>query len=724
MIEGGASAAGETVGQRPLLGSAQAGLRFDLARSRGDEAEPFVSLYSGRFARVLLARVVVDPDQTLLSFAWKIQRDVFLPGTSRALTNADVERMWRAEAAELARVRSPHVVATVPIPSRHHHSLPVTWCRRTGAWFHPPCPETGAYLTVIRDDEFLRECGLRAWSSSGMRYLYGGGERRTTRSFYRVPGTADERPRSGVRLRIGSQLQRDWSALVHGKEDLAARPAVAAFPCRTCRHRDECYPKGVAGDEPIPAEQQLVPLTFYDAWMLPLELQHLTYDDLCDLLGGAEWEAIRQQVDQPYAHGRLDVARTLDPAMQSPRQYLFRHDADRFVLEVLRLKLVAFAELCEGLRALHQQAGRPHLGLAPGNVLVRMGGGNRDLPARWLFRTALADLGSPLQVAPADASARDVPPMLEPGPEMRQSLYLSPLVEGGDSVSAPMSLVVRKREVEGGAVRLLLEAQGAAHGGLRLDSFAAGDVVRVMAGGGGGENWIWCRVTELAGQRVGLSAELTADHPCAGWEPPRKFDGNLTFLKNFGTPCDLYGLGMLLFRTLLVNDAQDMNQVEKVVGNCLQRVEVEHQSRGRMDERACRGLVESMLRKEGECFRMQSVLYRADERARVGSPPLSHLWQEALLLAFRLTTRVPGFSLATSHANGQDNPAAWVDRVLGQVTGFLRLLHVEMFAAADRDRAIAAACGDLLAEMRQQMLGAAGGPTGPQRPAAAPGGDA
>jgi hypothetical protein len=443
--------------------------------------------------------------------------------------------------------------------------------------------------------------------------------------------------------------------------------------------------------------------------MVPLEVLDLTYDELCDLLGGAPWSQVRAAAVGPGCRGREQVLGALDRSLGAPLQWMFEHDDEKFVLEILRAKLAAFREVCDGVRAVHAACKRPHLAVLPSNFMAVGLPRGSGVPARWCFQTRLIDLGSPLPFAPPDASARDAPPLLEPGSECRGTPFLSPFVESqDDALSGLMQVVVQRREQDDGVVRLRMDATGR---GVKLSGFRPGDAVRILPSGGGhGEEvWVWSQIVEVRRDGVTLTAELPDGHAAARWTAPRTLDANLTFYRNYGTACDLFGLGMLLFRTLLVHDQQDTFRVDEVVRQCLRRIGIEAQ--GRLTETQCHALLGRQLREENACFDPTSLLYRKADRERVADAikrtatfPRG-LWRDILTFGFRLVTNVKGFAFAESHAETHPhNPSALMAEVLDEVERFRWRVHVEMFAAAARDREIGSVCELVLSGLRGEMM--------------------
>lgn len=695
----------------PTLGSAQGGVRFQLVRSEGDAATPFVVLHEGRFSRIYLAEVRVDGGAAVSQFALKIQSDSYKPpahGHGQSMTNPDIDELWQREIDDLARIDSPNVVRRVPAPESLLNSLPVVYCAKVGTYFHPVCAETGNLLSVCKDDEFLADRGLVKYSQDTWRYLHGGGGDRAARTFYRIPGATGERPRDGVVVRTGAELYRDWSRLVYaGAEDPVANKAKAALPCLACEHRGTCFPADpVAGR--IPAEDHLHAVSFYDFRALPLQLLDVDYDQLCDLLGGIDFAEVSTG-SGGSSRAQQELLKRFVPQYSGGVQWLFRGDPKRFPLEVLRLKLTAFQEVCEGLGALHLATGRPHFGIAPQNVMAKLVAQGRFAPARWGFQVQLVDLGGPVRQAHPGRSA-DMPSLLEPGPELREDLrmrpYYSPELQGLDGQSSSMAVQFRPAEASGDKVHIVLEAQGPAN----LKRFRVGDYVCVMPSSGNlsGDLGLWARIDELRQKGLLASAVVGKDSPCVRWAG-RSLDATCSFFRNFGPPVDLYGLGMLLFRTLLVNDQQSMDDIEEVVAKCLRRLRDEL-SGGAVDERAVLARVQQFVggKEVRARFEAQNVLQRrADrlehQRAAIGDrdPIDSGLWHALLNIAFRLTTQFKGYSYSDSHVEGSP---FLLRQVHADIESLRRRLQVDMFAAEARDTVIGTACAGVLEQLRSELL--------------------
>lgn len=678
-MDGSSSPRANPAPRRPVFGREGAGASIELVRNEPGHPDPFVVLHSGRFALILLAECEFDRIGVRRRFAVKLQRSDYAVEAHSLLTNLDIEAMWRHEAADLRQVDSPNIVRSLALALGAEQSPPIGYCRRTHAWFHPPCPETGAPLTVCRDDDLLRTSGLPAFSRSLVRYLCAAPAEagRKPGVFYRVPGVARESPRAGVEVRIGTRLWRDYRASL-----AADKLPPGSLPCQGCEHRATCFPANAAPEEPIPAEEALYAVSYYDFSMLPIELLDLQFDDHCDWLGGKSLPGRSSDAAPPpvamEAHGAATPAST--------PEWLFAADPRRWWAEVLHLKLAAFADVCTGLRDIHEQCGRPHLGLAPGNAMAELLPGGETLPPRWHSRVRLIDLGS---ACGQDLGTGDgITPklrLLEPGTELRGTTFEFKRLSEQDDLSARLSLQIDRREKEGDALRLGMRAEV---GALDVRGFRPGDVIAARPTNGARECWL--ELVEVRPGNIVATTLLPKDHPVAQLPVAARLEASCVFRKIFGPASDLYGLGMLLFRMLLVNDGCDLFRVQDAVEQSLRRIAAE--TRGSLDEAGFERLVRNCLRDHGATFAFDALFYRQQDRNGDRAPLDASLWQELLVFAFRLVTWIPGISFAHGHGDSHGhNRAALLQGILEQVGGFRQRTRAELFRP-ERAAEIAAAC--------------------------------
>lgn len=688
----------------PALGSAAGGLRFELVLPADgnleDRDDPFVSLSdSGRFSRVLLARIALG-DSTLRHLALKVQRSYYRPfGAGQTqITNEQVDEIWQRERENLLSSRSPEVAELLDLGPSLAKSKPVTFCKRTRKYFHPLCPKCARPLEDCKDDSLLRDLGLPAYTESTVRYLAcaacaGSGKP----TFYTYSLSPEERPKGKVEIRRRTELYRDLATLARG-----GSVDAGVFPCAGCEHRSTCYP---ADAGPIPAEQLLVPLSYYEFAALPLELLQLHYDEWVDLLGGAAWAEVRKNAESA-APGRAQSIAPLDGPLSGRAQWMFQSDsAGLFSIEVLRLKLIAFTQLCRGVRALHSKTGHPHLDLKSESAMVVLPAPSRDLAARWNFQTKIINLGSPYrfpELARMREAAGDV---FLASPDF-QKTYTSPLLRQGMlGQEESMRVTIRSIAPEGSGMRAEMDVLSPK---ARLQEFKIRDVVRVVAT----TPVSWLEGVDLWGSIVepvegGFRISAYTPRVLGGAKAPVTFDGRVSFHKRVGIPADLYSLGMLLFRTILVNDQRDMFAVEDAIGRVMNKLVVSLEGAIQPDYKYIAGMLHWQVEAEKEVFDPKAVLFAAADRgARAsGIPPL--LWSDLLLCGFRMVSALPGFSFCGHHADfDPSKPEAPLDAVLQALDQINARLHIELFGTADRDREIQAACNEIIAELTRDGLGA------------------
>jgi len=172
------------------------------------------------------------------------------------------------------------------------------------------------------------------------------------------------------------------------------------------------------------------------------------------------------------------------------------------------------------------------------------------------------------------------------------------------------------------------------------------------------------------------------------------------------------GVGELLFRTLLGNDQQDMDDIEEVVGRCL--LGLENELAAGLDEAAVRARLQQRIAGKDARAGLEAanVLQRRADRAAYrsacasGREPIGPgVWRALLAIAFEATARF-------QHARDGDGKVAVSfsrPSVRDEIAALRARVEVDLFAAAARDRAIAAACAELREKLR---AGAGPGPKG------------
>lgn len=526
-------------------------------------------------------------------------------------------------------------------------SPPLIFCKRRRLFFVPPCPRCGRPLADCRDDALLVAAGLATYSGSGRRYVYctacGAGQAAGGPGFF----GCGEGTNGGV---AGSRwdLVRAWGRLVG-----EAAGADPSFPCPGCAHAGGCYPAGSSEGEAL---RLLVPFSFHGFRVFALEYLPLTYGEFCDLLGGQSWEALRSGLAERRAFDRLAAlpkapAGAAGSGAAGRRLFLAGEASGRRALERLLLKLSAFRELCRGVHAVHRVLGRPHLGLGPDGAWVGLGAGGPYAPAYWSFELRLggmdaarcaggAEVEDPLVGAEPDRFSC-LPPS-DPDPE-----YAHPSIARRASGGPfPGRLTVLSVEPSGGSdarvVRALLA--GATRG---LEDWGPADRLRVGFGraqGFGGDFSLAffqeARVRE--GVRLASEPFLSSAEDLAQWELLRtlpQVEAACSVERGFGPECDLYSLGVLLFRALLASPVASRDG-EGVLERCRDAAARLAQSVGGPSSPGGDAQTAATWI---EAFREELQDPRFDPEDGVPRD----LWEDALALGFRLAVPPPGVSLAS-----------------------------------------------------------------------------
>jgi predicted component of type VI protein secretion system len=656
-------------------------LRARLVRARDDSAYPFVVVHEGRFARILLAELVGADGQALTQFAWKLRVDSVAGSVSpggEGPSNVELDRIWQQERAELLRVHSPNVVAPIAVPPALTQSPPVFFCRRIDSYFHPVHPHTGGLLVVCRDDARLAAAGLPPYGQDTIRYLYDasagpaspgpashGAEGSSSETFYRIDG--EPTATASARIETKAELIRGWARIAHGEQP------SPDLPCQTCDHRSECY---ASGQTSVVAEQHLHLVSFYNVDSLAVQLAATDFDTAIMRLSA----------------GLPDSGRS--------RAWVSGLDRRQRVLEVVRLKLAAFVDVCRGVRDLHS-SGRPHLGVSPANIVAFEDMGSSALPSNWRLRFALTDLGGAIPVQVPGIGAGET--LWQPGREVSEDetsrLFLAPALRSLEGGSVTMSVTCRAVVDDAGGTKTVMDVHRAGVPAFVLP----GDllIVQPVADGAVAS----ARVDEVGAR--GLSATVlptvaaqSSEDIASTWAETT-FDARLSFVRRSSPSADLYALGMLLLRMLLVHDEQTLPEVATTVEHCLQLMvgKVAVDDANSLADR----WQEILDGDDGEGrFSSWHVMYQRADRQQVFDAELKgdavipkDIWQSLMGLAGKLL-------LASPVARGDEMGVAGrpMAALLLELERVERQLQVELFEREARDEAIAMVCGQRLVALR------------------------
>ena len=419
-----------------------------------------------------------------------------------ALSNKVLDERWQNHFQAIQRLDDAGIVRT---GWETTHPLPSFLDLNAMRVIHPTDPVTGSPWTLCCDDELLTARGLPPYSTSLHRYLYLPGAGDTT-SF--VPVTP-EAPTSDATRSMAEMLRE------HG---------------------------------------EFIPLNPGGGLMLVRELSPIGYEAFADLLSGASWDGVLHGRTPVQLGARFKELKEADPALPiAGRLFLGEHGRWGRIVEAFHLKLHLLADAFTSVRAMVQQHQRPLLNLSAESFQVRLGDPGRGLPFLWSARVVLADPGDAIAL-PIVAS--DAQYYLRAG-GVATSVYRP------QHAGAP----VRGR----GTVRIRQVLPDAANRTILEGTFVTQE--RIEAGH---MDLIWLRLNPGQG-RVDLYAYLEPEAALAAGEwrfrtVGQRFDDHVAaslraaegvpihnthfeIVPLLSTPCDLYSLGVLAVRTLLVDNA-------------------------------------------------------------------------------------------------------------------------------------------------------------------------
>jgi hypothetical protein len=302
----------------------------------------------------------------------------------------------------------------------------------------------------------------------------------------------------------------------------------------------------------------LVPFNPGGGLMLVRAFSPSPLEGLFDLLSGGDVEAAATGVQ----HGRQvlhlggELPPTTDSSGSSRAGWLFlgEHGRRGRLLEGFHLKLRALADCVGAVRSMVQRTQRPLLNLAADRFQVRCpaeGCGAFGLPATWTTQVALADPGDAVELPIRATDASYFLPGRVAGTSVYRPVEVGQFAEGRCSVrirkvlpdtggstilEGTFTTQERIRPERNDLVRLLVPL-----GGTRLDLFARLESETALAAG----EWRFRTVGHRIDEPVVAHIKAAEGVPLA----------NVSFelLPLLSTPVDLYSLGVIATRALLVN---------------------------------------------------------------------------------------------------------------------------------------------------------------------------
>jgi hypothetical protein len=496
-------------------------------RTPDPAAGNFVLLREGYDARVFLGCIVDSAGRVREWLELWVQQvgglEKSLPAYRDAFSNFSLDARWGQE-AEAFRELNPAGYVSAGWESAH--PPPAFLDLAKAAPVHPA--GAGGQWQLCRDDQLLQQAGLPAYTTSLARYLYvpaaGGGSQL-------VPVTAD------------------------APESAATRPLAEAMA--GVDHHLALNPEG--------------------GLMMATHFSPISFEDYMDLLGGKSWAG----VEHGKRHLRLDgVYATLGDWSQAQQDnahlFLGLHgQAGRF-LETFHLKLQLLTEAFRQARTFVQKQQLPFLNLGTESFRVNLKHVGSGLPILWTAQCAL--------VKPGNAFALPV--------ESSEFRYFIRARSTGASIYLPEGLSAHLQSSGSVRIRKVLppdQGRTILEGTLVMQerlSVSPHDLLWIRLPLPSGRLDLyghWYAAESLAQGEVRFRT-VAQQLPDSALAALRAAEG-ISFARSpfevvplLSSPCDLYALGVLAVRSLLVDDKTTLPIALDEVLSLARQVAAEHNS--------------------------------------------------------------------------------------------------------------------------------------------------
>ena len=418
-----------------------------------------------------------------------------------ALSNKVLDERWTHHFEAAQALDDPGLLRT---GWEATHPMPSLLDIQNRRLIHPHDAESNAPWMLCQDDALLASKDLPAYSTSVHRYIY----------------------------------------LLEEGEDSPFVPVTAGAPTN-----DNTQPLGDA----LKGQAGLVPLNAGGGLMLVRRFCPFSYGGFVDLLSGGSWDGV--------LHGRspIHVGADYKALCDSPpaqgvggRLFLGTHGRSGRTIETFHLKLRLLGDAVAAVRAMAEHQQRPLLNLDEDSFQVTLGEPGRGLPFLWTARAVLSDPGD--AIAPkagrsdaryylrAGAAATSVYRPDVAGPPVRGTgtVRIRKILQGARDQTLLEGTLVTQERIQPARLDLIWLRLSA--GQQRLDLYAHVEEESALATG----EWRFRTVEQ------DFTEDEAAALAAAEGVPFHQTPFELVPL--LSTPCDLYGLGVLAVRTLLVDN--------------------------------------------------------------------------------------------------------------------------------------------------------------------------
>jgi hypothetical protein len=446
-----------------------------------------------------------------------------LPSHREAFSNHVLDERWKAQAQAFRELNPAAYLAS---GWESAHPLPAWLDLSTVSAVHPVSNDTGAPWALCQDDRALQAAGLPPYSTSLARYLC-------------QPSTG-----SGPFIPV-----------TFGAPENGATAPVAAALAGSIQHL-ALNPEG--------------------GLMMAMQLSPVGLEDYADLLGGKAWPGIEHGKKRLHLDGVYAGLTNWSQAQQDTSHFFLnlQGKVGRFV-ETYHLKLQLLVDVFRQVRGFVQRRQLPFLNLTPDSFRVSLQPVGAGLPVLWTARCALVKPGNAFAL-PVESS--DLNYFIRTR-GAAASIYLP---EGLSANLAGFGSVRVRKVMPPDQGRTILEG-----------TLVMSEPMQVSP-----HDLLWMRLPLPSG-RLDLYGHLYAAESMAAGEIrfrtiPQKFNDaslgavraaeGVSFARSpfevvplLSSPCDLYSLGVLAVRLLLVDEQTTLAIALDEVLSLARQVKEEHQ---------------------------------------------------------------------------------------------------------------------------------------------------
>jgi hypothetical protein len=671
----------------------------------------------GRYSNVFVGRIIDSAGSVLKYLAIKVQKNWYpfhgmqVTGLPDIENNMKIEDRWKREFENYRKMKDvkdfvPQILeANCNSSCESSHILrlpPLLFCRKVLKLFSPRCIQCYNVLETCKDENALSAANLPSYGLTVYRFLYckncyqSSGQ---TKFYTFLPSKIYQS--SAFREKAGNlrELLLDLEKIVLQKEKVKENQAdiyetlEAEFPCFTCNDSLFCFGrlKTTLNNEDLTGTVE--PFCFYDSYAILSELLYFQYDEFSDLLGGMLWEDFEEhfKINKENFGDLLRLNEVKRVVGSGYGKFLFENETSGIdAVEVLRLKLTMFLQLLRCVFEFLRRCNQPLLNLEPKNILIDITSLGECLPTMWNFKTKIVSLCSAQSVDIGDG----FPFKLYRPPSISNPVFAAQVIRKaifgrlGVCDFVFMDVDVEKKK-DKDALRIKGQLQGS---GISSAALSTKDCLRVLFEGTPflsglvlnclldeemshskdslfvkarieeAEEYVIFQIKELIGIKI-PGVKFTV-YPC------------------FHVPCDIYSLGMLFFRTILVNDEIGLPQIE----DALDQIRNNLSKFSKMDsenQNAFLGLILELINSESfaEIFNKQNIFYNSFDRVqeRLNAIP-DQLWYDILIFGLRFITNIEGFSLCKNHGDFDYSfPAGRLEPVIEDLERLIKKLDSILF---------------------------------------------